>query len=572
MAPSGNVLVLGDNDRAGLTTVRSLGRAGLRVHLVAFEPGAATRRSRYVHRVHRLGHPLAEPEGFAARVIDLVRRRPFDLALPTSDGALLPLLPRRRELEAHIRLAAPDQAGFEATYYKHITVAVARRLGIAVPHTQVLHGPGAVGQLRPSGFPLVLKPTCSVLPGFAGKNAVHVVRSAGELAARLPPMLARCPVLVQEFCRGEGVGLNVLADRGEVVAAFQHRRVHEPLDGGASSYRVSVALSPELLDAARRFCRELRWTGPAMLEFKHDPATGRAVLMEVNGRLWGSLALAVQAGIDFPRRIYDLLVRGRVAPTFRYRVPFYVRHTIADADWLATTVRSAAGRAALSPKQLAAESLNVARGREGFDLESWDDPLPAAVAWLELARDKFGKVGRAVAEWWARTQTARQAGDRGGLDRALAAARSVLFVCHGNINRSAFAEQKLRALPAARNLILASAGFLPRAGRPTGPVSLEVAGRFGVDLAHHRSTVLTPELLRQFDLIFYMEPAHWRSLRELDPRVAPKCYPLAALDRKSGPLAIPDPDGLDTEAFASVYGRIGACIAQLAERLGRNAA
>ncbi len=44
----------------------------------------------------------------------------------------------------------------------------------------------------------------------------------------------------------------------------------------------------------------LRWTGVAMVEFKHDPATGRSWLMEINGRFWGSIQLAIAAGVDFP--------------------------------------------------------------------------------------------------------------------------------------------------------------------------------------------------------------------------------------------------------------------------------
>lgn len=580
MALSGRVLVIGDNDRAGLTAVRSLGRAGLQVHLVAFEAGSVTRRSRYVYRTYQLGQPLADPEGFADRVVDLVRRHSFDLAVPTSDKALLPLMPRRLELAGHTRLAAPDQTGFEATHFKHITVAIARRLGIAVPQTQVLRGPNDLGRLQPVQFPVVLKPTCSIQLGVPGKNEVCVVRSADELLRRLPPMLARCPVLVQEYCRGHGVGLNVLADRGKVIAAFQHRRVHEPIDGGASSYRVSMSLSSELLSAAGRFCRELAWTGPAMLEFKQDLATGQTVLMEVNGRLWGSLALAVQAGVDFPRLLYELLVQERAQPTFEYRVPFYVRHSTADADWLATTLRygNASHEHSLPTfirsiaLPLFGEVANILHRREGYDLETWDDPLPAAIAWLELARDKLGKIRRKMQEWWCAKQAARQARDRQGLDRALASARSVLFVCHGNVNRSAFAEKKLRALLGNRQLRIASAGFLPRAGRPSGSVSRVEAQRLGVDLGAHRSTVLTRRLLRQFDLIFYMEPAHLRALREIDRQAAVKCYPLSALDDSKCPLVIPDPDGQGSEVFAAVYGRIGSCVTALADRLDHKAA
>lgn len=570
---SGRILVLGDNDRAGLTTVRSLGRAGLQVHLVAIEPGAVTRRSRYVQRIHRLGQPLEDPGRFAARLLDLLASRRFDLVLPTSDKTLVPLMPWREQISQHTRFAAPDETGFEATYYKHITLALARRLGIPTPRTRVLRNLADVGRLTDHyPFPVVLKPSCSLLPGHSGRNEVRIVRSEDALQDALPRMLACCPVLVQEFCRGEGIGVNVLAHEGEVVAAFQHRRLHEPADGGASSYRVSVPLSADLLDAARRFCRELRWTGPAMLEFKQDPATRAAVLMEVNGRLWGSLALAVHAGVDFPRLLYDMLVLGKVQRTFTYRVPCHARHSTADFDWLLTNMRSEKGRKALRQTPWVPEVGNFLLRRESYDLEAADDPIPAAVAWLELARDKAGKLCRQVAEWSAARAAARQAIDRPALLRALAAARSVLFVCLGNINRSAFAEKKLLGLlGGAAGLRVSSAGLIPEAGRPTGETSRAVAAELGVQLIGHRSATLTPALLDEFDLVFYMEPAHRAALRRLNPRAASKCFPLAALESR-GPVTIPDPEGQGREVFRAIYGRIAACVNELAKLVGRRAA
>ena len=75
---------------------------------------------------------------------------------------------------------------------------------------------------------------------------------------------------------------------GEVLLAFQHVRLHEPPRGGGSSYRMSTALTPELLDASVRLLKSVDYTGVAMVEFKVDPKTGRWALMEVNGRFWGS--------------------------------------------------------------------------------------------------------------------------------------------------------------------------------------------------------------------------------------------------------------------------------------------
>jgi protein-tyrosine-phosphatase/predicted ATP-grasp superfamily ATP-dependent carboligase len=575
--PRGNVLVLGDNDLAGLATVRSLGRARVAVHLVAFEPAPIARRSRHVRRAHHLGHPLREPDQFTDRLLHLLRRTPFDLVIPTSDKALVPLLPRRDEVETLARFVAPDHAGFLATHHKDQTLRLAERLGIAVPPTQVLHNVADMARLqRPFTFPLVLKPSRSVTPRTLIRNTVVIVRSEEELFQRLPALLERCPVLVQQFCPGHGVGLTILARRGEVVAAFQHRRVHEPPEGGASSYRQSVPLSSDLLDAARRVCAELRWTGPAMLEFKVDPDTGRAVLMEINGRLWGSLALAIQAGVDFPRLLYDLYVHDRVTPTFSYRTPYFVRHTTRDLYWLRANWQTPAGRKDLlkrSPAELLREIGNVVLGREGYDLESLSDPLPAVFGWLDFTAEIARGLRRRLHDWWYERRTrqlwAAVRAAKPALLQRLRQARSVLFVCLGNINRSAVAEKHLAALLAGtgRPIRVASAGLLRASGRTTGPVSLSVARELGIDLAEHRSQELTVELLDQFDLIVPMEPAHVAALARLHPPAMRKVVPLPAFQKESCVITIADPEGADKATFAQTYRTIVNCVSHLAASL-----
>ena len=98
---------------------------------------------------------------------------------------------------------------------------------------------------------------------------------------------------------------------GRDPRGFQHERLHEPPEGGGGTYRKSVPLSPELLKATRRLMKELRYTGVAMAEFKVNPRTGGWVLIEINGRFWGSLPLTIAAGADFPRYLYELMVHGR---------------------------------------------------------------------------------------------------------------------------------------------------------------------------------------------------------------------------------------------------------------------
>lgn len=570
----GNVLVLGDNDLAGLATVRSLGRAGHAVSLVAFEPSPITCRSRYVRKVHRLGHPLEAPGPFIGGLLGLLTRRHFDLVLPTSDKVLVPLMPWRAELEKLTRLAAPDSTGFHKTHRKDETVLLARRLGVPVPATQILTETKELAELpRSRQFPLVLKPSCSVQPGTLVRNEVVIVRSEVELQRRLPALLRRCPVLVQEFCPGQGVGLTVLARRGEVFAAFQHQRLHEPPEGGVSSYRKSVPLCPVLLDHARRMCADLRWTGPAMFEFKVDPATGSAVLMEINGRLWGSLVLAIQAGVDFPRLLYDLLVHDRATPTFHYKAPYHVRHTTRDLYWLRSNWQTPSGRKdllRLSLGQVLKELGNIIRGREGYDLETLTDPLPAVMGWLqfvgEIAR---GFHWRAWQRWWqfcARRQARRVRARHPTVLRQFRQARSILFVCKGNLHRSAVAEQMLRQqfLDQPNTPRVASAGLQAEPGCTTGPVSRAAALELGVDLEWHRARPLTRAMLEEFDLVVVMEAAQLGAIRKAHPGTLHKTYLLSAFQADPGVLDIGDPDKKDREVFHQTYRMIEGCVAELA--------
>ena len=79
-------------------------------------------------------------------------------------------------------------------------------------------------------------------------------------------------------------------------------------------YRESIALDPELLARSRALLDRFEWNGVAMIEYKIDEATGTPYLMEINGRFWGSLQLAVDAGVDFPALLAAPGPRRRPGP------------------------------------------------------------------------------------------------------------------------------------------------------------------------------------------------------------------------------------------------------------------
>jgi predicted ATP-grasp superfamily ATP-dependent carboligase len=87
-----------------------------------------------------------------------------------------------------------------------------------------------------------------------------------------------------------------------------HRREREfPVTGGASIAAESV-YDEKLKDVGKKLLDALSWHGVAMVEFKLDEADNQFKLMEINPKFWGSLDLAIAAGVDFP---YDLARMSR---------------------------------------------------------------------------------------------------------------------------------------------------------------------------------------------------------------------------------------------------------------------
>src|SRR5262249_38745780 len=143
------------------------------------------------------------------------------------------------------------------------------------------------------------------------------------------------PSLVQQRIVGPGVGVFVLFDRGEIVADFAHRRLREkPPSGGASVLSESAPVDRALRDDARRLLGPLQWHGVAMLEYKQDQAGGGSYLMEVNGRFWGSLQLAIDAGVDFPHLACQLATGQRPAIDRPYAIGVKNRWLAGDLDHL----------------------------------------------------------------------------------------------------------------------------------------------------------------------------------------------------------------------------------------------
>ncbi len=147
-------------------------------------------------------------------------------------------------------------------------------------------------------------------------------------------------------------------------------------------------------------------------------------------------------------------------------------------------------------------------------------------------------------------------------------ARSFVFVCFGNIMRSAMAEFLMRK--AAREagleqeIKIVSAGLHASPGREAHPWVQEASAGLGISVGGHRSKLLTAEMVEQADCVFAMDFQNKAELLTLYPAAHEKIYMLSAY--AEGPWQhreIPDPYLGDLTATQYCGEQLRTCIRNL---------
>lgn len=237
-------------------------------------------RSRWARSFHPVPPPH-EP-GF---VEALVRAGSFDIVLPAGDAETVALSAARDDISAVVPYPSHDVV--VRSFDKVAITEIGRRCGLRVPadgdHT---------------GLPVVVKARTHA----DGRHEATVATTAEELRAAVERLerVGAEPV-VQELVHGDLVAVSVVVDRAGRVVARVHQRATRlwPTGAGVSTRAETTPVDPTLSRAVDAFVQDLGWFGLAQLQFL-VPDDGEPRLVDMNGRLYGSLALAEAAGVNLP--------------------------------------------------------------------------------------------------------------------------------------------------------------------------------------------------------------------------------------------------------------------------------
>ncbi len=333
------ILVTDGNSRAALAITRSLGEKGHEVYVAAATGKSMAGCSKYCHQSHAYPNPADNRAEFLDEIEAIINAHQIEILLPVTDVCLLPVVEEMDRFQTITSVPFAPKSALERAADKAAITRLASEIGVATPRSKTLDSIPPTASIDWDGdYPVVIKPARSRVRTDSGwlYTGVDYAYSQSELASKLALLPDSVyPVLLQERVKGPGIGLFYCFDKGRRLATFAHRRLHEkPPSGGVSVLRESIAADPVADEFGKKLLSALGWHGVAMVEFKQDERDGIPKLMEINGRFWGSLQLAIDAGVDFPELLVRMAAGEDVKPVDQYRIGVRSRWLCGELDLL----------------------------------------------------------------------------------------------------------------------------------------------------------------------------------------------------------------------------------------------
>ena len=502
--------ILGSNDRAALTVSRELGKQGFHVEIISLTSSCISLKSKYVKKSYILKNREDINEIFN-EIIEIIE--PGSFVIPINDYFLTLVLSFFQIFKDSFIIPYNSKESILKIIDKYNLLIEASKIGIDTPDSLLIKNIDSFYKIDKNTFkyPLILKPRISCLEqnNRIITTGVKKVNNYNELEMQIRLNIGYVDVIIQNYIEGFGRAINFFAVNGDIKNYFQYERIHEPGFGGGSSLRKSIKVEPKLKKTSLDLLKSSNYTGIGMIEYRYCPSEKKYFIMEINARFWGSLSLPVFSGINFPVILYDYFVKGEISKSI-YLAEKYSKHILKDSKWLFIKLKN--NKIRLFFSEIKSDFVRFVRNDMTFDVEKKNDFKPSVFQYALLFSNFFKKIHEISYRFliFIYKNKTRNKDRKQALNLLLTDNMNIVFVCRGNIIRSAFAENYFNKLTENRSY---SCGTLYKSERLSPVKALEAAKNIDVDLQDHKSKYINDlEIDVSNSIYFVMNPKQYIEL------------------------------------------------------------
>lgn len=299
------ILVLDGDHKNALAIVRHLGKTKqYLIDVVSYSKASIAFFSKYSNQKFIICNPKKDPDKYIADLLNILKQNSYLVVIPVSYISYQLCAASKDQIleNTHITISRSEHINLASS--KIETYQLAEKIGIPYPKIQLINKIDEIEQVETT-YPCVIK-----APFEVGKNLVEYANNKNELVSKYKNLCLKNKFenklpIIQKYIQGDGAGFFAFYKNGECKNYFIHRRIREyPVSGGASTCAESF-YDESIVNNGKKILDYLKWEGVVMVEFKKDNSTGIFNLMEINAKFWGSLDLALVAGINFPQMLID---------------------------------------------------------------------------------------------------------------------------------------------------------------------------------------------------------------------------------------------------------------------------
>lgn len=367
-----SIITTNSDDHIGLAVIRSLGKNNIDFHVLSKTKSTIGLYSRYCKNKTIGNYDL----GFFSKLSK------DDVILPMFEDTMVLLSKNKSHLQC--QLGFSDYDTIQKTRDKSLLMQHAIEQKIPCPKTFFIKNPEDIRECRSAiDFPVVLKPS----NGSGGKGIVFV-DSPEKLHGIADKFLERYgPFLLQEkipFTSKYTVGALCNSNHElKRICVIKELRNY-PIETGQACY-VETVNEPKLIDITEKLLKSLDFFGIADIDFIIDPRDNQPKLMEINPRFWGSMQVAINAGVDFPHLLCRMLTDGDIERSLSYKTGIRCRYiAFNDLFRLAAVMQ---GKYSFNDKKNTLKDFLKFPSSDGYYVYSHDDILPLfELAYIKIAR------------------------------------------------------------------------------------------------------------------------------------------------------------------------------------------